>query len=73
LAKPIVDRLEQELEGQACVVRLSMFDEVGREVARRYDVRAVPTFLVFDSQGELIGREVGLPDRNGIKTLVTGS
>ena len=54
------------------MVRLSAFDGVGQEVARRYDVRGVPTFLIFDAQGNLIGRDAGMPDRNKIKTLVTG-
>jgi len=33
----------------------------------------VPTFLIFDGQGELIGRQVGYPNRSEIKALVTGS
>jgi len=67
-----VDGLEQELKGRVRVVRLSVFGGVGQEVARRYDVRGVPTFLIFDGQGELIGREVGLPDKGKIRTLVLG-
>jgi thioredoxin-related protein len=73
MAKPIVDGLERELEGQARVVRLSALNAMGQEVAQRYGVRGVPTFLIFDGQGELIGRQVGFPNRSEIKTLVTGS
>lgn len=73
MAKPIVDRLERELEGQARVVRLSVLSEMGREVAQRHGVRGVPTFLVFDGQGNLIERQVGFPDRGKIKALVAGS
>ena len=73
MAKPIVDGLERDLDGQARVVRLSVLSELGREVAQRYGVRGVPTFLIFDGQGELIERQVGFPDRNGIKTLVLGT
>jgi len=73
MAKPIVDGLERELEGQARVVRLSALNAMGQEVAQRYDVRGVPTFLIFDGQGELIGRQVGFPKRSDIKALVTGS
>ena len=73
MAKPIVDGLERELEGQARVVRLSALNALGQEVAQRYDVRGVPTFLIFDGQGELIGRQVGFPNRSEIKALVTGS
>lgn len=65
-----MDRLERELEGQARVVRLSIFDEVGGEVARRYDVRGVPTFLIFDDQGNLVGRDVSVPDRHKIKAMI---
>ena len=73
MVKPIVDGLERELEGQAQVVRLSALSTIGQEMARRYDVRGVPTFLIFDRQGELIGRQVGYPNRSEIKALVTGS
>lgn len=73
MAKPIVDGLERELEGQARVVRLSALNALGQEVAQRYDVRGVPTFLIFDGQGKLIGRQVGFPNRSEIKALVTGS
>ena len=73
MAKPIVDGLERELEGQARVVRLSALSALGQEVAQRYDVRGVPTFLIFDGQGALIGRQVGFPNRSEIKALVAGS
>jgi thioredoxin-related protein len=68
-----VDGLERELEGQARVVRLSVLSQTGREVARRYGVMGLPTFLMFDSQGDLIGRDAGFPDRSKIKTLVVGN
>jgi thioredoxin-related protein len=73
MVKPIVDGLERELEGQARVVRLSVMGQMGREIAHRYGVRGVPTFLVFDGQGELVGRQVGFPNRSEIKALVTGN
>ena len=69
----MVDGLERELEGQARVVRLSALGPLGREVAQRYSVMGVPTFLIFDGQGELIDRQVGFPDRDGIIALVTGN
>jgi len=68
-----VDGLERELEGQAKVIRVSVFSQMGREMAHRYGVRGVPTFLIFDGQGELVGRQVGFPNRGEIKALVTGS
>ena len=67
-----MDGIERELKGQARVVRLSVLGELGQEVAQRHGVRSVPTFLVFDGQGKLIGQQVGLPDRAKIKALVVG-
>jgi len=72
MAKPIVDGLERELEGQAQVVRLDVLTKLGRKVAQSHDVRSVPTFLIFDGQGNLIDRQVGFPDRGRIRALVTG-
>ena len=71
MAKPIVDGLERELEGQARVVRLSILSRTGQAAARRYGVMGMPTFLIFDGQGELIGRQAGFPKRNEITALVT--
>ena len=68
-----MDGLEKDLEGQAQVARLSILSEVGREVAQRYGVRSVPTFLIFDGEGTLIGREVGFPNRGRIESLVSGA
>jgi hypothetical protein len=50
-----------------------MFSEVGQEVVRRYDVRMVPTFLIFDGQGHLLGRDAGMPNRAKIQALILGS
>jgi thioredoxin-related protein len=47
--------------------------QMGREIARHYGVRGVPTFLVFDGQGELVGRQVGFPNRSEITALVAGN
>jgi thioredoxin-related protein len=67
----MVDRLERELDGQAQVVRLDVFGKVGGELAKQYNVASMPTFLVFDGDGTLLARQVGIPDRVRIKALVT--
>ena len=54
------------------VVRLSILSQAGQEAAQRYGVKGVPTFLVFDGQGNLIERQVGFPDRSKIKALIAG-
>ena len=66
-----MDGLERELEGRAQVLRLSMSDSVGRQVAVRYMVRAVPTFVLLDGAGEVVLTQVGMPDREKITVLVS--
>jgi thioredoxin-related protein len=70
LAKPAVDRLEQDLEGQAQVLRLSAWSSVGRQLASRYNVRGVPTFLLFDGRGELRHYQVGKLDADRVKAEI---
>jgi hypothetical protein len=70
LAKPIVDGLERELKGQAQVLRLSVTDDVGAQVAARYNVRGVPTFVLLDGAGSTVLTQVGLPNRGKIVAAV---
>ena len=49
----MVDGLESELEGQVQVIRLSVTSDVGRSAAVRYQIRAMPTFLVLDGTGRV--------------------
>ncbi len=66
MAKPIVDGIEKDLKGKAEVVRLNMLSKVGREVASRYDVPAVPTILILDADSKVIYRHTGFPDRREV-------
>lgn len=66
MAKPIVDGIERDLKGEAEVIRLDIFSKVGREVASRYGVPAVPTVLVLDAGSRMIYRHSGMPDRREV-------
>ncbi|OQY16593.1 MAG: hypothetical protein DRI77_04605 [Chloroflexi bacterium] len=68
-----MDGLERDLENQARVVRLSVLSKLGQQIAQRHGVRGVPTFLIFDGQGNLIERQTGFPNKNKIKALLTGT
>jgi thioredoxin-related protein len=65
-----VDRLERDLEGQAQVLRLSVWGSVGRQLAARYGVRGVPTFLLFDGSGQMVHYQVGRLDADRVKTEI---
>jgi thioredoxin-related protein len=59
LAKPTVDGLERDLDGKAPVLRLDVMNPVGKEAAARFGVRAVPTLIVVDGEGQVVLTQVG--------------
>lgn len=61
MAKPIVDGIEKDLEGEADVIRLNILKKTGREALMMYHVRAIPTLIVLDGCGEVAGKYVGIP------------
>jgi hypothetical protein len=58
-----VDGIERELAGQVPIIRLSLLSGVGRQAAARYNVRAVPTFVILGPGGGEALRHVGLPNK----------
>jgi thioredoxin-related protein len=67
-----VDGLERDLEGQAQVLRLSVLDDVGGQLAMRYGVRGVPTFVLLDGAGDVVLSQRGMPDSNAIQIKIAG-
>lgn len=66
MAKPVVDGIERELEGEAQVVRLNVMDGVGGQLALRYGVRGVPTIVVLDGEGNMVYARTGSPNRGEV-------
>ena len=54
------------------MLRLSTGSRLGREIAARYGVRGVPTFLLFDGAGNMIHYQVGRLDPVRIKAEIDG-
>lgn len=65
-----MDGIEADLEGQADVLRLDILSDVGGEAMETYEVKAVPTILVFDGEGQVLFRQVGKPDADAIRWTV---
>jgi thioredoxin-related protein len=63
MAKPVVDGLERDLQGKVQVLRLSVMEEIGGQLALRYGVRGVPTLVLLDGTGEVVLRQTGVLDR----------
>jgi thiol-disulfide isomerase/thioredoxin len=72
-AKPIVDGIEKDLQGTARVVRLDVSSKEGRDIARGYGVRSLPTTIVVGSDGEVVERHAGIPRRKRIVAQATAA
>jgi len=55
------------------VVRLNVAERVGRQIARKYEITRVPTFIVFDAQGQELWRQSGQwPNEGRIRAELLG-
>ena len=53
---PVLEELAQEYVDRIKVVKLNVDDN--SEIAQRYDIRAIPTIMLFNS-GEAVGSKMG--------------
>lgn len=64
---PILDELSTELAGRMKIVKVDIDDQ--KEIAGRYEIKGVPTLMLFE-QGELLVKMVGAkPKRDLLATL----
>ncbi|MFQ5914552.1 MAG: thioredoxin family protein [Nitrospinota bacterium] len=55
---PVVEALSKKADGRFQVVKVNV--EKDRDLAIRYEIRSVPTFLIFKN-GEIVFHHAGLP------------
>ena len=56
---PIIDRLSAKLNKRATIIRIDIDRKEHREIVARYNIVAVPTFVLF-RDGEIVWRESGV-------------
>ncbi len=52
------------------VIRINLNESVGSEMARELGVLSVPTFIVFNGEGQEIWRKWGFPNRSTIIEVI---
>lgn len=65
-----MDGIERDLGGTVQVLRLSVTDSVGRDLAIRYGVRGVPSLILLDGGGNVVLMQTGSPQRGEILDAV---
>ena len=59
---PIIDEIADEVQGKAKVGKVNVDDPQAQALAATYNVRAVPTSLVF-RDGDVVDRHVGFAEK----------
>ena len=54
--------IETQHENAINIIRLNLLSPVGRKAADKFNVRIVPTTLLFDGSGVAVSHQVGMPD-----------
>ena len=67
MAKPSVDGLEEDFGQDATFTRVNIKDDAGQKLAARYQIRAVPAFLLIAPDGKVLYKKIGgTPERDEI-------
>ncbi|MCF8417146.1 MAG: thioredoxin [Crocinitomicaceae bacterium] len=64
---PVMDRLKNEMGSQVRILKIDV--DKNQEVANKFKVRSVPTFLLF-KDGEILWRQSGGMDINTLKSKI---
>lgn len=67
MMSPIVDEIEQEIQGKAKVCKIDV-DEA-RDLAIKYEIMTIPTFVVFKN-GQVSQIAVGMRDKEELFELI---
>ena len=66
---PILAKLEKGYEGKADIIFIDVWEN--KQQAQRFKIRAIPTQIFFDEQGEEVYRHVGFFDEKSIVGQLT--
>lgn len=58
------------MQDRAELIRVNVATPTGLEVAQTYGVRATPTLLVFDGQGNVTYSHIGVPNAGAVAQAV---
>jgi thioredoxin 1 len=61
---PILEELTKEYQGKAAIVFIDVWQHMDQ--AEKYHLRAIPTQIFFDKQGNEVLRHVGFMDKKSI-------
>jgi thioredoxin 1 len=66
---PILEELKQEYEGRADIIFIDVWKDPSQ--ARKYKIRAIPTQIFYDAEGNEVFRHTGFMDKKRIVDMLT--
>lgn len=67
---PTVEQIAEEYDGRAVVGKMDI--DSAREIALKYDIRAIPTLFVFKN-GEIVDKVVGAVAKSNLTKALDGA
>lgn len=67
MMSPVVDQIAEEMQDEVKVCKINIDEE--ENLAVKYNVMSIPTFIVF-KEGKEAGRSVGVQDKEEIKAML---
>jgi thioredoxin 1 len=66
---PILEELKQEYDGRADIIFIDVWKDPSQ--ARKYRIRAIPTQIFYDAEGNEVFRHTGFMDKKRIVDMLT--
>jgi thioredoxin 1 len=63
---PIMEKLEKDYKGKAAIIFIDVWKDPGQ--VKRFGIRAIPTQIFYDREGNEVYRHVGFMSENAIVT-----
>jgi thioredoxin len=67
MAMPVIEALAEEYKDKVVIGKINVDEE--QELAQKYDVKSIPTIIVF-KEGKEVDRKTGFPGEEGLKDMV---
>ncbi len=65
MMEPVLENLSKEYKGRAAILFVDVKKD--RKMARKFDIRAIPTQIFFDKRGKEVWRHAGFLDQKTIE------
>ncbi|HHB77030.1 MAG TPA: thioredoxin [Desulfobulbus sp.] len=65
MMEPVLENLTKEYKGRAAILFVDVMKD--REMARKFNIRAIPTQVFFDTSGKEVWRHAGFLDQKTIE------